>query len=205
MYVNLSSPFHIEIVIKFAFDISTANSNLRRHIRNVHENLGKEEKYPAIKCSECDVIVWGPLEMYEHLKVHEPNCRERDDGYNLCCDTCNIDLKSYNNFIAHMKEHHGLVNEKELKPVRCRWCGERCKSLQGLFTHIRLVHKCESNIENTVATSDMINMAPIEKSTSFLCTVCGKVLSSQISYKNHMTVHSGEKPFVCDSCPARFR
>lgn len=143
--------------------------------------------------------------MYEHSKIHDTNTKDRDDGYNLNCDICNIDLVVYDAFASHMRETHDLANKKDIKPVRCRWCGERCKSLQGLYTHIRLVHKCEGGILNTVATSDMINMMPLEKATSFLCTICGKVLGSSISYKNHMTVHSGVKPFSCDVCAATFR
>lgn len=143
--------------------------------------------------------------MYEHSKSHDKNTHERDDGYNLWCDTCNIDMETFDNYAVHMKEVHSVDNDRQIKPVRCRWCGERCRTLQGLYTHIRLVHKCESSVPNLMATSDMINMAPIGKSTTFLCTVCGKVLSSQMSYKNHMVVHSGEKKFVCDVCPAKFR
>lgn len=187
--------------------IFAANSNLRRHIRNVHENmLNGDKKYPTIKCTECDRQFWGSLEMYEHSKIHDKNSHERNDGYNLWCDACHIDMETFDNYAAHMKTVHDVTNDRHIKPVRCRWCGERCRTLQGLYTHIRLVHTCDKNLPNNLmATSDMINMAPVEKTNTFLCTVCGKVLSSRISYRNHMVVHSGVKKFVCDICSARFR
>lgn len=143
--------------------------------------------------------------MYEHSKVHETNCNERGDGYNLNCDECNIDLETFDNFIAHMKDTHGIVNQKDIKPVRCRWCGERCRNLLGLCSHIRASHKCEVISMDAVATSDMINKTPLEKPSSFLCTVCGRELKSQQSYKQHMTIHSDSKPLSCDICSAKFR
>lgn len=143
--------------------------------------------------------------MYEHSKVHDTSNFETPNGFNLHCDECIIDLRSYDNFVAHMKEMHGILDEKDIKPVRCRWCLERCKSMQGLYSHIRLVHKCEGSVQNSVATSDMISKTPNEKASTFLCTVCGKVLGSQTAYKNHMAIHSDAKPFACDVCPATFR
>lgn len=187
------------------FEYLTASSNLRRHIRNVHE--GQEEakhNYTRIKCVACDKLFWGSIEMYEHSKIHDLSSTETSNGFNLNCDECNINLETYEKLVSHMKAQHAIVDEKDVKPVRCRWCGERCKSLQGLYSHIRLVHKCENIAQTTVITSDMIPRTPIEK-TSFLCTVCGKVLGSQTAYRNHMVIHSDVKPFRCDICPATFR
>lgn len=143
--------------------------------------------------------------MYDHSKIHDTKSMERDDGYNMSCDDCNIDLETYDNLVSHMLDTHGIVNKKDIRPVRCRWCGERCKTIQGLYTHIRFVHKCEGGLPGAVVTLDMINMTPIEKSSSFLCTVCGKALGSQNSYTNHMAIHLGDKPFSCDVCQATFR
>lgn len=145
--------------------------------------------------------------MYEHSKVHEPESVETIDGLNLNCDECKIDLKSYDLFVAHMQTCHNFVNEKDVRPFRCRWCGERSKKLVGLYSHVRLIHKCDEGLQDDVVPSDMLNRTRVPKSNAskFLCMVCGKVLSSLSAYNNHMVVHSGVKSFSCDYCPAKFR
>ena len=37
------------------------------------------------------------------------------------------------------------------------------------------------------------------------CTHCGKSFSRLRGLKEHMSVHSGERPFKCTLCDARFR
>lgn len=39
----------------------------------------------------------------------------------------------------------------------------------------------------------------------FVCEQCGKSLSSKQNYKEHKYTHTGEKPFQCKDCGARFR
>lgn len=143
--------------------------------------------------------------MYEHSKLHDKESKERDDGYDLNCDNCKMELDSYESFANHMREVHGIMDEKDMRPVRCRWCGERCRSMQGLHGHIRLVHRCEDSVRYSVASSDKVSWTPYEKPSSFLCTVCGKVLSTPATYKGHMDSHVGHKPFACEICPAKFR
>jgi uncharacterized Zn-finger protein len=38
-----------------------------------------------------------------------------------------------------------------------------------------------------------------------VCEICNKHLSSKQNLKEHMFIHSGEKPFVCDQCGASYR
>ena len=39
----------------------------------------------------------------------------------------------------------------------------------------------------------------------FVCEQCGKSLSSKQNHREHMYTHTGEKPFECKDCGARFR
>ena len=39
----------------------------------------------------------------------------------------------------------------------------------------------------------------------FVCEVCGKCLSSKQNCREHKYTHTGEKPFKCKDCGARFR
>lgn len=143
--------------------------------------------------------------MYEHSKIHGSNLNEREDGYDLHCDDCHIDLATFDKFAGHMRDNHGVENEKDLRPVRCRWCGERCKSLIGLSCHIRFAHTCDGDTFDSVYSSDMIKMTPIGKQSAFLCNVCGRELSCERAYHNHMAIHTGDKTFACDICSATFR
>lgn len=163
----------------------------------------KTNKYPSIKCTECDSIFHGQLEVYEHSKIHDKNHKEREDGYNLHCDDCNVDLQSFDNFYLHMKDHHDITNKRDIKPVKCRWCGERCRNLLGLCTHIRIIHRFDGAATEAIS-SDIISKATKGKGSTFLCMICGKELQSQSSYTHHMTVHAGIKLYNCDICEAKF-
>ena len=43
------------------------------------------------------------------------------------------------------------------------------------------------------------------KTAVFECETCQKQLSSSQNLKEHLNLHSGEKPFQCPVCKARFR
>ncbi|XP_068225847.1 zinc finger protein with KRAB and SCAN domains 1-like [Palaemon carinicauda] len=43
------------------------------------------------------------------------------------------------------------------------------------------------------------------KENQFVCDVCGKRFSYKCNLKNHLMLHTGDKPFRCKECGKRFR
>lgn len=90
------------------------------------------------------------------------------------CYLDKTNCKSISSLLSHMRWKHTMNNVK----YRCEICGMGffAKSLQDM--HVRKVHE------------------PL-KDEKVMCNVCGKFLTKGYSLKNHMKVHSGDKPFEC--------
>ena len=73
----------------------------------------------------------------------------------------------------------------------CDICGKGLTKESGLKTHLLLTHSISQE----------------QKSRDFVCGVCGKAYFFQYLLKNHMAVHSDDKPFSCpkENCTATFK
>lgn len=199
--------------------ISDGRSNIPRHIKTVHKDIenaaikSKDEWTAAsdlliedtrqIKCIYCEDTFADTVEMYVHLKGHESDVKETDEGFDLYCDECQCDHQTLDLFAKHMTDKHGVADRKLIKPIKCRWCKERFLRIQGLYSHIRTAHKC---FEDTIKTSKMINRAEdFNRSDSCLCTECGRVLSSPAALVAHLRTHTDIKPHLCHVCDTSFK
>uniref|UniRef100_A0A3P8WNG3 Zinc finger protein 708-like n=1 Tax=Cynoglossus semilaevis TaxID=244447 RepID=A0A3P8WNG3_CYNSE len=83
-------------------------------------------------------------------------------------------------------ESHSLIHS-EVRPYACDFCNRRFRRRSHLKRHREVVH---ANGER----------AP----QSFVCHICGKDKKCRSQLDRHVIIHTGERPFACDLCPARF-
>ncbi|XP_054473926.1 zinc finger protein 408 [Anoplopoma fimbria] len=156
----------------------------------------RERRY---RCSSCGKKFY----QIGHLKKHQFSHTEEKP---FSCQECGKNYTSAESFRAHQMNHRGerpfscphceksyglkrdlkehLVLHTGEKPYVCEHCGKAFARRPSLRIH-RLLH-CSRRIYS--------------QPPKVQCTVCPKLLANSGSLRNHMKLHTGEKPHVCQHC-----
>ncbi|CAF91578.1 unnamed protein product, partial [Tetraodon nigroviridis] len=166
--------------------------------------VGGAEQRPEVRerryrCSSCGKKFF----QVGHLKKHQfSHMAEKP----FSCSECGKNYTSAESFRAHQMSHRGerpfscphceksyglkrdlkehMVLHSGEKPYVCHQCGKAFARRPSLRIH-RLLH-----------CSRMTYTQP----PKIQCTLCPKLLANSGSLRNHMKLHTGEKPHVCQHC-----
>lgn len=157
-------------------------TKLKEHLKNVHFKCSYCKKQfldlPHLQEHTCEAPIIKCSLCRKEMLRSQMQChlnRNHFDDY-VCC-MC--DVKQGTKKL--LDEHYSQVHQNEMSP--CQFCNEFFRT-STLKDHIRNRHK--------------------EKPTKVECPICTKKFSSKFHLKQHMVVHSAERPHLCPLCPNNF-
>ena len=153
-------------------------------------------------CPDCCSKRIGAKEIVQH-------CREAHDSLPFNCRHCSKRFETYNSLIKHKNRIHSV--EKPLKKA-CERCGKVYLDPKALRQHVKQVHErsrqlhcveCEFIFSSKYALNRHVREVH-QKHQEYACTQCNKQFTQQSNLKQHMLIHLGVKPFICNNCQAAF-
>lgn len=128
-----------------------------------------------LKCPHCDLVLAGHSSIAEHVDaVHGSLPAESTHRCNKC------------NAVFTLRDHlekHAVIHSSNVQS--CKVCNKTFANVYRLQRHMI------SHDESTVLRK-------------FKCPECGKAFKFKHHLKEHIRIHSGEKPFACPNCGKRF-
>ena len=122
----------------------------------------------------------------KHIKrrgKYEPNRR-------FPCEVCGRIFLYRSKYVTHLAKHSSD------KPYLCTGCGTFFKTKSGMDRHMRSI--CFKTGEST---SEKRNPSKLE----YPCSECEKCFWKKSDLESHFRKHSGEQPFLCVYCGARYK
>ncbi|XP_076660514.1 uncharacterized protein LOC143363861 isoform X3 [Halictus rubicundus] len=152
--------------------------------------------------SMCDQV---PEEREPKFNAEDPDTWGRRQllGRSYSCEKCNNVYPRKSFLIAHERIAHG-----DPKPLQCNTCKKTFQNTKQYCKHHRthgkmyLCSLCGKELK-TEASFRQHNMRHAGE-RPFECEVCGKCFTAKITLKVHELIHSGLRPYICDVCGQSF-
>ncbi|XP_037051231.1 zinc finger protein OZF-like isoform X2 [Bradysia coprophila] len=166
------------------------------------EHMKKHETPAPFKCKmeSCAKTFRSKIGLIQHEASHTGD-------FKFSCDVCGkgFQIKSY--LTIHKKIHSNI------KPYACSICGLEVKAKQALIDHENRhlgvknyqCSQCDRKfISKSICATHEKTQHSTESNHKHPCPVCKKLFVRKSYLKTHMTIHSGNKLFICEQCGNKF-
>ena len=163
--------------------------------------------FNPLHCSECEKTYKDEAALKRHIKnIHN------DDVLLHQCHQCPKSFSSSYKLNRHLNSCQGMVEKVKKEPELCPYCFKKFIRKDCLLDHIKCVHEkqkdyvCEYCTKGFGRKYELNNhiISVHEKGGKYACPYCAKRYPKESDMRIHERVHTGEKPFVCDSCGRAF-
>ncbi|XP_049884168.1 gastrula zinc finger protein XlCGF26.1-like isoform X2 [Pectinophora gossypiella] len=161
------------------YECKQCNRQFARYNGLWRHNKTAHAQLEAAYCVECDKYYDNVYRYRWHLANSTRHTPRRVHRYP--CSGCD---KVFTKNI-YMRDHYNLVHLKQYKH-RCESCDKNFIRNADLMKHNKRIH------EGILPPRDKI------------CYVCGRGFTTNKILANHVRTHTGERPFACAQCPAKF-
>uniref|UniRef100_A0A8C6LVH3 C2H2-type domain-containing protein n=2 Tax=Nothobranchius furzeri TaxID=105023 RepID=A0A8C6LVH3_NOTFU len=195
---------------------------LQRHKALLHAD-GEDNSSldSSFSCSVCGKRLKSDSQLAAHAQVHMSDKPHR----------CSICLRGFHR-AAWLKQHHARVHLKAkpeeapltsgrrrsaagLSSFPCPACSKLFRFRSMLASHM-LIHSdvrpfacdlCSRSFRrhsHLKRHREVVHANGARLPESFVCHICGKDKKCRSQLARHVIIHTGERPFACELCPARF-
>ncbi|XP_051753697.1 zinc finger E-box-binding homeobox 1-like isoform X2 [Ctenopharyngodon idella] len=116
------------------------------------------------------------------------------DGPQTPVQTCPYCQRTYRRD-ASLREHMKFCQDRDGGDSVCPLCGFSTPYRAQMERHLML--HSQTHEKNSLSETSMENR-------KFKCNQCGKAFKYKHHLKEHLRIHSGEKPYECSNCKKRF-
>ncbi|KAJ8704942.1 hypothetical protein PYW08_012262 [Mythimna loreyi] len=148
--------------------------------------------------------------------IHPRLPTDDDDPQNpVNCEQCGLQLRDLRVYAQHFRRAHPDKNRTKYPamktPCMCEQCGKIFQSMALLKDHM-WIHtgekrfKCDRCTKSFTQKTNLVFHMRVHSATrpSYECPLCGKHFAFFNNRRRHMFIHTGLKPFKCDTCGKSF-
>ncbi|XP_061727506.1 zinc finger protein ZFP2-like [Cydia pomonella] len=156
------------------------STSYKNHVETQHTSSVSDSSY----CVQCDRRFTSDRMYKRHLQSSAAHAAERDNTRakrKYPCPECNNVYSRR----TYMNNHYRHVHAKQSK-YYCEDCDRHFLNRTRYLDHRRFQHE------------------GVKRDKDKLCNICGRGFAANRTLVNHIRTHSGERPFSCEYCGAKF-